>query len=381
MTISVETLAIVRRKYIVAFQLVTQFFAPIRIQTNHFDALCHAYFSCDPAYALLRFYALNDLSFTPNLSSKKLTVTVRRLCPSITELQAFEAACRHQSFTQTAQELHCTQGAVSRQIASLEATVGVPLFERTRQRLVLTDAGKTYLQAIQPALAQIESATLQLLSHRGKGGTLNIASFPTFGAKWLIPRLPRFTLAHPEITLNFLPHALGYDFSRPELDASIRFGEGVWPGTICDYVAGREVVAVVAPQVISKLRQSTGRRDIEPKDLIDIGLLHHNSVPSGWSEWFSALGLNEPDARIGPRFDQFTLIIQAVTAGIGAALVPRCLIDDELHAKRIATPFRKKVSLSQGYYLCAPESKVQLPSLQTFRKWLLSEAALTSYHH
>jgi LysR family transcriptional regulator, glycine cleavage system transcriptional activator len=309
-------------------------------------------------------------------SSKNPAVTVRRLCPSMTELQAFEAACRHQSFTQTALELHCTQGAVSRQIASLEATVGVPLFERTRQRLVLTDAGKTYLQAIQPALAQLEAATLQLLSHRGKGGTLNIASFPTFGAKWLIPRLPHFTLAHPEVTLNFLPHALGYDFSRAELDASIRFGEGVWPGTVCDYVAGREVVAVIAPPIIAKLRKSIGRRNIEPNDLINIGLLHHNSVPSGWSEWFSALGINEPKALIGPRFDQFTLVIQAVTAGIGAGLVPRCLIDDELRAKRVVTPFQKKVSLSQGYYLCAPESKAQLPSLQTFRNWLLSEAAL-----
>lgn len=309
-------------------------------------------------------------------------MTVRRLCPSITELQAFDAACRHQSFTLAAIEMHCTQGAVSRQIASLEDTVGVALFERTRQRLVLTDAGRAYLGSVRPALAQIEAATVQLLSHGGRGGTLNIAALPTFGAKWLIPRLPKFHAEHPEITLNFLPHAQGYDFSRPELDASIRFGSGVWPGAQSDYIEGRDAVVIVpsalahgpagdAPRASAR---RTARAGLSARDLPRIGLLHHVSVPHAWEEWFASAGVVDVNPHVGPRFDQFTLIIQAVSAGIGAAVVPRCLIEDELRSRRVIAPFKGGVTLTQGYYLCTPENKAHLPSLHTFRAWLLRES-------
>ena len=297
-------------------------------------------------------------------------MTVRRLCPSITELQAFDASCRHQSFTQAAIEMHCTQGAVSRQIASLESTVGVALFERSRKRLLLTDAGRAYVQSIRHALAQIEAATVQLLSHGGKGGTLNVAALPTFGAKWLIPRLPNFQGQHPEITLNFLPHVQAYDFANPELDAAIRFGEGAWPGARVDYLGGRDAVVIVSPKAVSTAKQAV----LAASDLPKIGLLHHVSVPHAWEEWFASAGLVNVNPHVGPRFDQFTLIIQAVSAGIGAAVVPRCLIEEELRTRRVLAPFRKGVNLSSGYYLCAPEHKAHLPSLQSFRAWLLREA-------
>lgn len=297
-------------------------------------------------------------------------MTVRRLVPSMTELQAFDAACRHQSFTQAAVEMHCTQGAVSRQIASLEATVGVALFERARQRLVLTDAGRSYLAAVRPALSQLEAATVQLLSHGGKGGLLSIATLPTFGAKWLIPRLPKFHAAHPDITLNFLPYVQGYDFSRADLDAALRFGEGAWPGAQSHYIAGREAIVIVPAGARTK-----GKRSLLPADLPRIGLLHHVTVPHAWEEWFSVAKVTGINPHVGPRFDQFTLIIQAVTAGIGAAVVPHCLVEDELRSGRVIAPFRQGVTLSQGYYLCVPENKANLPSLHTFRSWLLGEAS------
>jgi LysR family transcriptional regulator, glycine cleavage system transcriptional activator len=313
------------------------------------------------------------------LQRMKTRMTVRRLCPSITELQAFDAACRHESFTQAAVEMHCTQGAVSRQIASLEATVGVALFERTKQRLVMTDAGRAYLLSIRPALAQLEAATVQLLSHGGRGGALNIAALPTFGAKWLIPRLPAFQRAHPEVTLNFLPHSQGYDFSRPELDASIRFGEGVWPGAHADYIAGRDAIMIVAPDAFVSLPAPSRRKQaLTARDLPRVGLLHHVSVPHAWEEWFASVGLVDVNPHVGPRFDQFTLVIQAVAAGIGAAVVPRCLVEDELRSGRVIAPFAQSVQLSQGYYLCTPDNKAQVPSLVTFKDWLLAQAQLPS---
>jgi LysR family transcriptional regulator, glycine cleavage system transcriptional activator len=301
-------------------------------------------------------------------------MTVRRICPSITELQAFEAASRHGSFTQAAVEMHCTQGAVSRQIASLEQTVGVALFDRTRQGLVLSEAGANYLQTVRSALAQLEAATVQLLSHGGRGGTLNIAALPTIAAKWLIPRLPGFHAKHPEITLSFLPHTQSYDFSRPELDAAIRFGEGVWPGAQSDYLVGREAIVIVSPQ-----HARVSRKKLSPNDLLKIGLLYHVTVPHAWAQWFDAVGESVANPHIGQRLDQFTLLIQAVCAGIGAAIVPRCLVEDELRASRVVAPFAQSVTLNQGYFLCVPESKAESLRVRSLRDWLLAEA--NSHEH
>ena len=135
--------------------------------------------------------------------------------PILTDLQAFEVAARHSSFTRAAQELCVTQGAVSKQVKHLEAFVGVELFLRIRQGLVLTEAGRAYLAKIQAGLGQIEAATVELIAHQGRGGTLNLTCMPTFGARWLIPRLTAFMRQRPDIHVEFLPHRQGYDFSTP----------------------------------------------------------------------------------------------------------------------------------------------------------------------
>ncbi len=267
--------------------------------------------------------------------------------------------------------MHCTQGAVSRQISSLEEALGVTLFERNKQGLELTAAGAYYLQAITPALSQIEAASLQLLSSGGRGGALNVAVFPTFNAKWLIPRLLRFYTLHPQIVLNLLPQSQAYDFSQPETDASIRFGSGEWGDCTAHYLIGRDVVAVVSPQL---LRARKGK--LRPQDLLEIGLLHHMSVPHAWSEWFAQFGIQGLNLNIGKRFDQFTLIIQAVVAGLGAALVPRILVEDELLSGRVTLASSAAVRLQQGYFLCFPASKSEHPQLLAFRKWIEDEAKM-----
>ncbi|MGL4230101.1 MAG: LysR substrate-binding domain-containing protein [Casimicrobium sp.] len=298
-------------------------------------------------------------------------MTLRRICPSITELQAFEAASRHGSFTQAARELHCTQGAVSRQIAGLEQTVGVALFERMRHGLVLTEAGKHYLLTVKRVLSDLEAATVQLLSHGGRGGTVHIAALPTISAKWLIPRLPRFYAKHPEIVLTFLPHTQSYDFSRPDLDVAIRFGEGVWQGAHAEYLIGREAIVIAPPEKVSNLK-----RGIAPADLLRLGLLHHTTVPHAWADWFSSVGVDVDNPHIGQRFDQFSLLIQAVSANLGVAIVPKFLVLDELAAGRVIEPFKEGVILSQGYFVCVPESKHDSLHIRKMTDWLINEAEL-----
>src|SRR5438445_4862818 len=163
---------------------------------------------------------------------------MRRLCPSLSQLQAFEATARHLNFTRAASELFLTQGAVSRQVACLEDYLGVALFSRSHKRLELSAAGRTYLRAVQQALTYLETSTSHLMSHQGRGGVINISAPPTFAAQWMLPRLHRFKETYPEITLNFVRFTQPDNFYQDqELDAAIQFGMGQWPGSESTYLA------------------------------------------------------------------------------------------------------------------------------------------------
>ncbi|MEI2418026.1 LysR substrate-binding domain-containing protein [Orrella sp. JC864] len=292
---------------------------------------------------------------------------MRRFCPSTTDLLAFEATARHGSFTRAAEQLCVTQGAVSKQIKSLETFLGVSLFVRGRHGLTLTDAGRGYLNKIGPGLRQIEAASLALIARQELGGTLHLTAMPTFGARWLIPRLPAFKQRRPDIHVEFLPHQQGYDFSWPELDAAIRFGSGDWPGSFSDYIVGREVLPVCHPRLAEQCAR--------PQDLLRHPLLHHTSALQAWPEWFREAGIDTPRSREGACFDQYSLLTHAAIAGLGIALIPSCLVEEEMRDGKLATALRLPILSSRGYYLCYPEYKAGLPALEAFRAWLLEAVA------
>lgn len=274
---------------------------------------------------------------------------------------------RYASISRAADVLHLTQSAVSKQIQELESTVDVKLFERVRKRLVLTPAGLRYEAAIRPLLAQLEAATLDLITSTDGGGALHISTLPTFGAKWLIPRLPAFQKLHPQIALNFVPFAQGYTFARPDLDCSILFGDGNWPGAVADYVIGREVVLIAPPTLKSKPLLK------KPHDIAKFTLLQHPSVPQAWVHWCDAHGVKGVNPLAGPQLDQFHSLIRAVMAGMGLGLVPRCLVQDDINTGLVSAPLNDGYVDDSGYYLCYPEGKSNLTQLVHFKQWLLSQ--------
>lgn len=138
----------------------------------------------------------------------------RAFLPPADALIAFECAARHESFTRAAEELHLTQGAISKQIRHLEQRLGVPLFARIRQRVVLTDAGRLYLHEVRSALDQLGDATRQVMSFAGSADVLNLAVLPTFGARWLAPRLAEFLRRTPKAALNFSIRLRPFDFTE-----------------------------------------------------------------------------------------------------------------------------------------------------------------------
>jgi len=290
---------------------------------------------------------------------------MRRLCPTISELNAFHSAARHLAFTTAAKELCVTQSAISRHIAALENYLGQTLFLRKPGGLELTDAGVTYLNATRAALSALESATAQLMSYGGTGGTLNLSVPPTFATQWLFPRLGHFRRTLPQVILNFVRYQHAHDFSvAHEFDAAIQYGRGNWPGANARYLLGKQSSVVCSPQLQQTLSLHM------PADLERATLLQHIEVPLAWPDWFKKHGLEIGGGRMGPSFNLYSLIIRSAVASFGVGLVPTCLVEDELRSGTLVEPLGRRFESPLGYWLCAPGSRTNLPVHQLLSAWL-----------
>lgn len=290
---------------------------------------------------------------------------MRRLCPTISELNAFHAAAKHLAFTMAARELCVTQSAISRHIAGLEDYLGQKLFLRKTTGLELTEAGAMYLSATRPAMAQLESATAQLMSYGGDGGALNLSVPPTFATQWLFPRLGHFKRTLPQVSLNFVRYEHAHDFSNPhDFDAAIQYGYGNWPSANARYLIGKETSIVCS----RPLRDTLGLHS--PEDLHKATLLQHIEVPLAWHDWMLSHHMDTSTSRFGPGFNQYSLIVRAAVSGFGVGIVPTCVVEDELQAGSLIEPFSQRYQSAMGYYLCAPASSTNLPAYKLVSAWL-----------
>ncbi len=286
----------------------------------------------------------------------------RRFLPSLSLLTAFEAAARTESVTAAAQELSLTQSAVSRQIKALEEQLGVPLFHRERQTIRLTRGGAAYAREVREALRKISAASLNLRANPA-GGTLTLAVLPTFGSRWLTPRLPGFLATHPGVTINLVTRLQPFDFAQEAVDAAIHFGHADWAGAEMMLFRREDVVPACSPELVERL----GLRGAD--DIRRAPLLHLTSRPDAWERWFTAQDVDAEDVR-GMLFDQFTLAIEAARAGLGVALLPRFLIGPELDSGALTIVVDAVTEMPEAYYLCWPRDRADHPPLLAFRAWL-----------
>lgn len=288
--------------------------------------------------------------------------------PSLAALRTFEAAARHLSFTKAAAELNLTQSAVSRHIRGMEDYLGVLLFERVKQRLLLTDAGRSYVEEIRSSLARMQDATINLVAHQGKGGMLTVATPPAFCVKWLIPRLQDFNKTRPDILINLVTHAKPFNFEIEKVEAAIHYGSDDWPGVLADPLIGEDLVVVCSPSYLARHHIRS------PQDLSNLTLLQSTRRPDTWREWLEAKSADSVNAFAGLRFDAFYLITQAAVAGLGVALLPRLLVADELDNGLLALAIDEQFTSRNAYCLVYPEAKRADQRLQAFRGWLLDQA-------
>ncbi|MFA3915605.1 LysR family transcriptional regulator [Ruegeria hyattellae] len=290
----------------------------------------------------------------------------RRLIPSLSALRALEALDRLGSASAVAEEMALTQSAISRQLQGLEEQLGVTLIRRDRKRLSLTSAAADYVVEVRAALNQIAQASIQL-QVQPTGGSLNLAILPTFGMRWLVPRLPEFTHLHPDITVNLSTQLRPFSFDVEPFDAAIHFGQPDWRGTEALLLKTERVVPVAVPGLIAAAPD-------DPADLLKLPLLHIQTRPNAWQDWFANMGVAVSPPLPGMIYDQFSTITQAALHGLGVALMPEYLVEQELATGRLVPMHHHSVEANGAYYLIWPRTGSEDPVLKQFRDWLAQKA-------
>lgn len=291
-----------------------------------------------------------------------------RLLPSLNAIRTFEAVARHNSFTRAAEELNVTQSAASRLVRSLEDFLQVPLFLRKSRRIELTDQGRFYNQLVRDSLDRIEAGTVELISSKDGKGTLSIGMLPTFGTRWLVPRLADFQRKHPEIALNIVSSDGNLDFTKEGIDAAIRFGHGSWPDAIADPLMSEELVVVCSPALMEGEYPLTSHAALRNHRLI-----RHSTRPNSWEHWYRSVGEHPDNLQWGPSLEHFFMIIQAAIVGLGVALLPRFLVEDDIRSGRLVAPFPDRVVGPGAYYLVTSGPKSELTRVKLFRTWILEQ--------
>ena len=290
----------------------------------------------------------------------------RQLIPSTSMLMAFDAAARSGSFTLAAKELNLTQGGVSRQINALETQLGIQLFTREGRSVHLNEAGDIYAKEVALALQTIRNASLNAIS-APFGRVLNFSILPTFGMRWLMPRFPEFLKLNPQLTVNFSTNVSSFDFQEENIHAAIHYGNADWPDADCTFLMREDAIPVAAPVLAS--RAASQNNFNQPADIMTMPLLHLDTRPLGWKDWFDQNGVDAPLAA-GMVFDQWALVIQAAIAGMGAALVPRFLIEAELAKGDLIPLSPTPLSSDDGYYFVTPKNRSTYVPAVALKNWL-----------
>jgi LysR family glycine cleavage system transcriptional activator len=308
--------------------------------------------------------------------------------PPLNALRVFEAAARHLSFKEAANELSITQAAVSHQIKSLEDYLGVQLFKRAGRGVQLTEAARACLPKLREGFESL-AAAVETIHLRADETDLQITAPPVFTARWLMPRLADFARREPKIDVRVVSSSKMVDAGALDSTAitssldlrsdtsgvEIHLGAGDYPGYRADRLFGVSTVAVASPELVK------GKVPIrEPADLTNHTLLHDDAMDlvahgHAWAKWLDVAGVaDKVDGTRGPHFSSNILSLEAASQKLGVALALRPLVDADLASGRLCAPFEIELQPQSAYYLVCPEVIAERPAVVAFRKWLLQQA-------
>ena len=291
-----------------------------------------------------------------------------RQLPPLHALRAFEAAARHASVTQAAEELRVSHSAVSQHLRGLETYFGQPLFHREGRRVAPTAAALVLLEEIGSALDRIAFASQQFMQ-RNSGVSITVNATPSFAMRWLIPRSSNFQLANPLVNvivetsptdgIDNLSRNYNFIFRRAPMEKA---------GHVSQKILEDTSTAVLAPALAATIALE------RPKDLTKSVLLHMKSRPDAWWRWLRGCSVETPDVLPGPYYEHFFLSLQAAISGLGIAISPLCFVSEDLSAGRLVAPFPDQVLKGPGFHVLYQPALMRSRHHKTFLDALIGEA-------
>ncbi len=291
--------------------------------------------------------------------------------PPFAALRAFHAAAVHGRFRDAAQSLGVTESAISHQVRRLEDFLRTALFDRSGPGVRLTAAGRRYLEQIDPAIRQIQSATDALLRPTGRQ-VVRLTLPPSLAASWLIPQLSAFEGEHPDVDLQLVPTTRVVDLKRDQVDLAVRHGRGSWPGIDATFLFDETALPVCAP---GYLTPAAGEDPLA--GLQRVRLIVNARFPNEWEEWARARGLAPPAQTGAIELEGMEQALQVAESGHGLALGRRPLVDDRLARGTLVAPFGAGDPTGAAYYLCRPEGLPPTAAIRRLEHWLRRLAAAT----
>lgn len=291
---------------------------------------------------------------------------MRRKIPSSASMQAFDAAAKHGNFARAAEELSLTEGAISRQIARLEALLNCKLFDRMGSRVKLNPVGARYAHHVRETLDRLERDTQYIMGIPEGSKSLDIAVLPTFSCRWLIPRLNGFTSLFPDITLNIAARTEPFILPGSGFDAVIHFEHSAWAGMHMQFLFQENLLPVCHHTLLTD-------NDVN-QQLNELPRIHRRQNPDAWHHYALETGILLDNPAQGVRYDLHEMAIAAVMAAQGVALVPRMYVENELSCGILISPWPASTCLSKKFCLVkSTETGINDVALESFERWLLAE--------
>ncbi len=291
--------------------------------------------------------------------------------PPLNRLAVFDAAARHLSFTQAAEERFLTQSAVSRQIAALEGELGVALFRRRHRALELTEDGHRLADAVARAIAQVRDA-VGAIRAPGRREVLALTTTPGLASLWLIPRLADFIAAHPGVDVRIDATHTQRALAGEGFDLAIRYVP--LEGAAGVPLFGESVRPVCAPAL---LRQSPLKHpaDLARHTLLQVEHPQGRGLLLEWQTWLQAVGAPQVQPAATLTFTNYDTAVAAAVAGQGVVLGRRPLVDALLKKRALVAPFKGTSTSARGYAVVVEPAAARKPAVQALVRWLQAQAA------
>ena len=296
---------------------------------------------------------------------------------NLNSLKIVESAARHKNFTRAGEEQFITASAVSQRVKSLEDQLRFKIFLRGGNAVSLTPEGETYVSRVREALERIVAASMEATG-QSQEHVLKISVLPTFAARWLFPRLPKFQRQYPDIEIRVSTSYATHEFAISEIDVEIRYGDGSFADVQADLLFKEDLTPVCSRKLFREVMGDTPLSKVTPEDLRHFTLLHSDTCSHNWESWldFAGAGFVLSETK-NIHFDSCMMSYEAANAGMGFAVANRAYMASDIRAEKLVAPFAVHHPNRAGWYIVCPEKTLGARKVALFQQWITAEAALT----